>query len=73
MLMPTGFKQGSRAELDTALKKVRALLPEKTKEEWENFCELAPDSDDVNEYLRKFPDAMCVFLFSDYTLLFLLI
>ena len=58
MILPTGFKQGSRAEFDSTLKKVRALLPEKSKKEWEEFSELVPDSDDVNEYLLKYPDAM---------------
>lgn len=62
LILPTGFKQGSRAELDTTLKKVKAILPDKAKVEWERFAELAPDSDDVNEYLRKFPDAMYVLL-----------
>lgn len=60
LILPMGFKQGSRAELDATLKKVKAILPDKAKEEWESFSELAPDSDDVNEYLRKFPNAMYV-------------
>ena len=57
-IQPTGFKAGSRAELENTIRKVKTTLPSCSQLDWEEFCKLAPKTDDVNDYLKEFPDAM---------------
>jgi len=58
MIRPKGFKAGSRAELDATLKRVNRDLPQEDREAWVEFAKDAPDSDDVQAFLRKRPQAM---------------
>lgn len=57
-IQPTGFKTGSRAELEATIRKVNMTLPLGSQLEWVEFCKSAPKNDDVNEYLKEFPEAM---------------
>jgi len=57
-IQPTGFKAGSRAELESTIRKVKTTLPLCTQLQWEEFCKSAPKNDDVNDYLKEFPEAM---------------
>ena len=58
VIRPQGFRAGGFEELKKTLRRVRKELPEKNVAEWEEFAALAPDSDDVTEYLVKNPEAM---------------
>ena len=58
VIRPQGFRAGGFEELKKTRRRVRKELPEKNVAEWEEFAALAPDSDDVTEYLVKNPEAM---------------
>ena len=45
---------------DKTMRKVSSLLSEKYVREWERFAEKVPPSDNVQEYLLRFPDAFHV-------------
>lgn len=63
----TGFKAGSRAESENTLRKVKTTLPSSSQLEWEEFCKLVPKTDDVNDYVKEFSEAMCVnYIFHPY-------
>ena len=55
---PKGFKNGSRAEFEATLRKVKTTFTEGIVEQWEEFAKGVPGSDDVNEYLKDNPEAM---------------
>ena len=58
MLHLKAFKVGGHAELQYSLKKIRKTLPDKYHEEWDEFAALAPDSNDIHEYMEKNPSAL---------------
>ena len=58
VIKPQGFRANGYKELQKTLERARDELPQKNVAEWEEFAAIAPDSDDVVEYLQKYPDAM---------------
>jgi hypothetical protein len=57
---PMGFKEGSHAEFEATMNRVRQVYRNfpGILAQWEEFALDAPDSDDVNEYLTKFPEKL---------------
>ena len=59
-IRPKGFKAGGHVELEKTLVKVRNTLTARDVKLWEAFASTAPASDDVEEYMLRFPNAMYV-------------
>lgn len=59
-LVPDDFPIGSYDAFLKTLKTVRAcnLMSEDQLRQWDEFEKIAPKSDNVNDYLREFPEAM---------------
>jgi hypothetical protein len=57
-ILPKGFKQGSRAELDATLKKVKSTFPQGIVDQWNEFEKDAPKNDDATDYVKSHPDSM---------------
>lgn len=60
IILPTGFKKGSRAEFEKTMKTVRKEMREGPVAEWEEFAKSVPKNDDVQDYLREHPDAFYI-------------
>ena len=57
-IRPKGFKKGGYEDLQKTLSKVQNTLTAEDVRLWEEFAAMAPASDDVEEYMIRFPDAM---------------
>eukprot|EP01041_Mallomonas_annulata_P017024 gene17024-35278_t len=56
-IKPIGFKEGSRVMFEKTMAAVaKSKLPQCVIDEWKEFAKEVPESDDVHQYLEKFPD-----------------